>query len=95
MSDTVSLEFIGRRLDTVQNDLADVRRRMGGLSERFNSLEIRIGGIESRFNSLESRMAGIEQRLDGFADQATRTAEQTARMALLLERIARAQGIEP
>ena len=52
----VSLEFIGRSLDTVQADQADLRRRMIALGERFGTVETRIGGIEARIGSIEGRM---------------------------------------
>jgi hypothetical protein len=73
MSETVSLEFIGRRLDAVQADQADLRRRVVALADRFGVVEARIGG-------LESRMSGIEERMDLLI-------ERMGRQETLIERI--------
>lgn len=93
MSETVSLEFIGRRLDAVQNDQADLRRSMIALADRFGAIETRIGALESRFGGLEGRMTGIEQRMDLLIERMGKQEANTSRALLLLERIAKAQGI--
>jgi len=79
MSEAVSLDFLGLRLDSVQNDVRDLRLRVVGLAERFGTLEQRFSAMEARFTGLEGRMAAQESRMD--------------RVVFLLERIAQAQGI--
>ena len=47
MSETVSWQFVGRRLDSVQARIsADIRRQMITLADRFGALESRMAGIE-------------------------------------------------
>jgi hypothetical protein len=87
MSDTVSLEFVTRRLDAVQNDQADLRRRMIALAERFGAVEARIGGIESRMGGLENRMSAIEERMDLLIERMGRQEAHLSRALLLLERL--------
>jgi septal ring factor EnvC (AmiA/AmiB activator) len=65
MSSTVDLEFIGMRLDGIQADLADVRRRQVDLSHRFNGFEQRLGSLELRFNSVEERLDHVVTRISG------------------------------
>ena len=96
----VSLEFIGRSLDTVQADQADLRRRMIALGERFGTVETRIGGIEARIGSIEGRMTGIENRMTAFEErmdlmieQIGKTEANTGCALLLIERLATAQGL--
>jgi hypothetical protein len=93
MSETVSLEFIGRRLDAVQANQADLRRRMVALGERFGAVELRIGAMEGRIGGLEARTAGIEERMDLLIERMGRQEVNTSRALLLLGRIAQAQGI--
>jgi hypothetical protein len=100
MSETVSLEFIARRLDSVQIDTADVRRRMIVLAERFDSMVGKLDVIENRFGMIEARMASIdrrqavlEQRMDAAVDRISRLEGTADRILLLVERIAKAQGI--
>ena len=92
ISEAPTLEFIQRRLDSVQADVADVRRRMVAIGERFGSLETRFGAIETRIGAMETRIAGmethlsgIEARLDHAAERAAKTDESLARILLLLE----------
>jgi len=81
MSETVSWQFIGRRLDSVQADVADVRRRQINLADRFS-------GLEDRFGTLERRMATLEDRMDAMVERQSKLEETGARTLFLLERIA-------
>jgi predicted nuclease with TOPRIM domain len=82
MGETVTVEFIGRRLDTIQNDQRDLRRRLIALTERF-------GAIEARFGHLEARAAIIEERLDELVDRTGRLEETQNRMLTILTDVAR------
>ena len=91
-SEAPSPEFIQRRLDSVQADVADVRRRMVAIGERFGPLETRFGAIETRIGAMETRIAGMESRLSGIearldhaAERAAKTDESLARVLLLVE----------
>jgi hypothetical protein len=95
MSETVSLEFIGRRLDSIQADTADVRRRMIALGERFGSVETRIGGLESRLDGIDRRFATIEDRMDAMVERQGKLELTCNRTLFLLERLAlKVGGIE-
>jgi uncharacterized coiled-coil protein SlyX len=85
----ISLEFIGRRLDTFQHDLADVRRRMAAMTDRFGLLEQRIGGIEQRIGGLETSFGHLEVRIDRLAERYSGQEQALARVLLLLERDAK------
>ena len=65
----------------MQNDQADLRRRMIALADRFGVVEARIGGMESR-------MSGIEERMDLLVE---RMGKQEANTSLALHRLS---GIE-
>jgi len=85
---TVSWEFIGRRLDAVQADTADIRRNMLALTERFS-------GLEDRMASLERRQGIFEQRLDAFVERQSKLELTAARTHFLLQRLAiKVGGIE-
>jgi hypothetical protein len=86
MSETVSLEFIGRRLDAVQVDVADVRRRMARLVEDIHELK-------RRFASLELAFDIQVQRMDAMVERQSKQEELLHRVLLLTERMALAQGI--
>jgi hypothetical protein len=64
MSETVSSEFIGRRLDGVQNNVSGVNRRMitleNTLSDRMMALEARLAGLEDRTDQLVDRLRALE-----------------------------------
>lgn len=88
MSDQpVSLEFIGRRLDTFQHDLADVRRRMAAMTDRFGFLELRIGGIEQRISGLETRFGQLEVRIDRMTERYSGQEAALARQEAALARV--------
>jgi hypothetical protein len=87
MSETVSLEFVTRRLDAVQNDQADLRRRMIALAERFGVVEARIGAIEGRMSGIENRMTAFEERMDLLIERMGRQESNISRALLLLERL--------
>ena len=55
MSETISLETIGRRLDSLQNNVSGVNRRLVTLE---SSLADRVGVLEARMAGLEDRNAG-------------------------------------
>jgi hypothetical protein len=64
MSETISPEFIGRRLDGLQNNVSGVNRRMialeSTLSERMMALEARLAGLEDRTDQLVDRLRALE-----------------------------------
>jgi hypothetical protein len=92
---TVSWEFIGRRLDAVQADTADIRRNMATLAERFSGLEGRFSGLDNRMASLERRQGIFEQRLDAFVERQSKLELTAARTHFLLQRLAiKVGGIE-
>ena len=94
MSETVSLEFIGRRLDAVQADVADVRRRIVSLLERHDGLLDRLENIDGGVGRLERRMNGLEVRMDAMVERQSKQEELLHRALLLLERIAAKVGVE-
>ena len=93
MSETVSLEFIGRRLDAIQADVADVRRRMIGLTDRFEGVEGKITLLSDDVRRLERRMHTLEVRMDAMVERQSKQEELLHRVLLLTEHIAKAQGI--
>ena len=80
MSETISPEFIGRRLDGVQNNVSGVNRRMitleNTLSDRMMALDIRLAGLEERADRLVERIRALETSVNC--------------LILLVERIAKA-----
>jgi septal ring factor EnvC (AmiA/AmiB activator) len=72
--------------DSAQNDLRDVRRSIASLRDRFDAVEDRVGLIEKRIATVETRLDDVVQRQSSLEGR-------TDRMASLLERIAKAQGI--
>lgn len=91
--ETVSWQFVGRRLDSVQNDVADVRRRMIALADRFGTIETRFGGMEARMDSLERRQGTLEERIDAVVERQGKLEEIGAKTLLLVERLALKAGI--
>jgi len=94
MSETLSWQFIGYRLYSVQNDVADVRRRMIAMVDRFGGIEDRIGGVENRIGVLERRSATLETRIDALVERVSALEGVAHRSLHLLERIAAKVGIE-
>jgi hypothetical protein len=78
MSETISSEFIGRRLDSLQNNVVGVNRRMIALettlSERLGAVEARIARLEDCVDQLAERISTLETKLNS--------------LILLVERIA-------
>jgi predicted nucleic acid-binding Zn-ribbon protein len=93
MSETVSIEFIGRRLDVIQADVADVRRRMVALTDRFEGVENKITLLSDDVRRIERRMHTLEARMDAMVERQSKQEELLHRVLLLTEHIAKAQGI--
>lgn len=91
MSDTISLEFIGYRLDAVQNDVHDLRRSF--VSFRESSRDA-LSGLRDEMTSLGKRMSSLEQRMDAMVDRQSRFEETQARLLLLVRRIALKVGVD-
>jgi hypothetical protein len=68
MSETVSAEFIGRRLDGLQNNLSGLNRRMvtleSNLIDRVGMPEARMAGLEDRADQLVDRISALETSVD-------------------------------
>jgi hypothetical protein len=82
MSETVSWQFVGRRLDSVQADTADIRRQMITLADRFGALESRMAGIEHRQGTLEARMDAMVERQSKLEETGAQTLYLLQRLAL-------------
>ena len=97
MSDTLSQEFIGRRLDSLQRDFADVRRRMIAVEEHLESFDKRItarfGELDSRMTSVERRLTTVEQRLDAVVERISNLEGLHHRALYFLEKWAEREGI--
>ena len=83
MSETATLESIVRRLDGLQNNVSGLNRRMIVLETTLND----------RLGALEARMAGLEDRADELVDRIGALATGLNSLVLLVERIAKAQGL--
>jgi hypothetical protein len=83
MGETVSLESIARRLDGLQNNVSGLNRRMimleGNLIDRVGALEARMAELEGGANRLADRISALETGVNC--------------LILLIERIAKAQGL--
>jgi hypothetical protein len=79
MSETVSPEFIGRRLDSVQNNVSGVTRRMITLENT----------LSARMEALEGRLAGLEEQADLLLDRISALETGVNSLILLVERIAK------
>jgi uncharacterized protein YPO0396 len=95
----VSWQFIGRRLDAVQADTADIRRRVISQTERFNALENTISerftALDNRVASLDRRLVTLEARMDAMVERQSRLDTTAARTLFLLQRLAlKIGGIE-
>ena len=82
-NETVSAEFIGRRLDGLQNNVSGLNRRMITLESN----------LIDRVGALEARMAGFEDRTDQLVERFGALATGVNTLVLLVERIAKAQGL--
>jgi hypothetical protein len=64
----VSAEFIGRRLDGLQNNLSGLNRRMvtleSNLIDRVGMPEARMAGLEDRADQLVDRISALETSVD-------------------------------
>jgi predicted nucleic acid-binding Zn-ribbon protein len=93
VSETVSWQFVGRRLDSVQADTADIRRRMVTLADRFGGLEGRMSGLEDRMSGIERRQGTLEERMDAMVERQSKLEATSARTLFLLQRLALKSGI--
>ncbi len=83
MSETATPESIIRRLDGLQNNVS-------GLNRRVIMLE---SNLIDRVGALEARMAGLEDCADRLADRISALETGVNCLILLIERIAKAQGL--
>jgi hypothetical protein len=79
MSETVSAESIGRRLDGLQNNGS-------GLNRRRVTLE---SNLINRVGAVEARMAGLEDCADQLVDRISALEASVNSLILLAERIAK------
>jgi uncharacterized coiled-coil protein SlyX len=84
MSETVSLESVARRLDGLQNNVSGVNRRLisleSSLTERMAALEARTAAQEGSVDHLTDRIRALETGVNS--------------LILLVQRIAKAQGLD-
>jgi hypothetical protein len=85
----VSLEFVVRRLDSVNNNVNDMCRSVIALQSRFDGMEARFGALEARFASMETRFAGVEAGLERQAETARGQVEANHRIEQMLADIAK------
>jgi hypothetical protein len=83
MSETATLESIGRRLDGLQNNVSGLNRRMITLESN----------LIDRVGALEAKMAELEDRTDQLVARIGALATSLNSLILLVERIAKAQGL--
>ena len=83
MSETATLEFIRRRLDGLQNNVSGLNRRMITLESN----------LIDRVGALEARMAELEDCVDNLAERIGMLETGVNSLVLLVERIAKAQGL--
>jgi hypothetical protein len=79
MSETISPEFIGRRLDSLQNNIAGVNRRMIALETALND----------KLGAVQTRMAGLEECVDQLAERISVLETSVNSAILLIQRIAK------
>jgi hypothetical protein len=61
--DNVDFGFIAGRLDTVQKDQADMRRRVIETNTKIDRLTTRVGDIEQQINGVTERMDHVVDRI--------------------------------
>jgi predicted nucleic acid-binding Zn-ribbon protein len=94
-TEVISWQFVSRRLDAVQADTADIRRRMTRLEDRFTGLEDRFSGLERRMDTLERGLTTLETRMDALVERQSKLEITAARTLFLLQRLAlKVGGIE-
>ena len=92
---TVSLEFIGRRLDAVQADTADIRRRMIRVEERLDGVVRQIDGVVRDVQDVRRAQSVLEERMSAMVDRQSKLEHTTARTLFLMQRLAlKIGGIE-
>jgi hypothetical protein len=82
----VSLEFIQRRLDSVNNNVNDMRRSVIAMQSRFDGMEARFGAMEARFGSMETRFASLETRMGAIESGQERMTVMLGRLVEASER---------
>ena len=80
MSETVSADFVGRRLESLQNNVSGVTRRMITLENT----------LSARMELLEGRLAGLEKQADQLLDRIGALETSVNALILLVERTAKA-----
>ena len=84
MSGMISLESIARRLDGLQNNVSGVNRRLisleSSLTKRMGALEARTAALEDCIDQLAERIGALETGMNS--------------LILLIQRIAKARGLE-
>jgi hypothetical protein len=98
MSETISLEWIGAQLRTIQAEQRTIRTEnellRSALAEVVRVLSERIGNFEAlteaRVDQLTNRVAGLEATMEARFDQMGRAlAEHTARVIVAIEGLAK------
>ena len=83
MSETGSSEFLVRRLDSLQNNVSAVSRRMvsleSNLSNRMAALEARLADLEGRADRLIERISALETSVNCLILLIERSAKPKAR----------------
>ena len=60
----VYLRRIDARLERMESDLVDIKRRVTALEESQGRLHLDYAGVQLRMDRFEERLARIERRLD-------------------------------
>ena len=60
----VLLRRMDARLERIENDLQDLKRRVTALEESQARLHLDYAGVQLRLDRFDDRLAGIERRLD-------------------------------
>jgi hypothetical protein len=81
MSETPSPDFIGRRLDDLQNNITGLSRRMitlqATLNDRMGTVEVRMAGLEGCVDQLVERISALETRVNCLILLVERSSNQT------------------
>ena len=56
-------EAMKTQLDTLSEDMQEVKIRLGGVETRLDGVETRLDGVETRLDGVEARLDGVEARL--------------------------------